>query len=73
MRPEPCKVQGCPALDVVQGGVRIAECGMNDNHRGTEHTEKNKSEIRISKPETIAKFEFPKFKPDFRIFSVWII
>jgi hypothetical protein len=23
MRPEPCKVQGSPAFNVVQGGVRI--------------------------------------------------
>ena len=23
MRPEPCEVQGCPALHVVQGGLRI--------------------------------------------------
>jgi hypothetical protein len=22
MGPEPCKVQGCPALDVVRGGMR---------------------------------------------------
>ncbi len=25
MRPEPCKVQGCPALYVVQGGLQIAD------------------------------------------------
>jgi hypothetical protein len=23
MRPEPCEVEGCPALYVVQGGLRI--------------------------------------------------
>jgi hypothetical protein len=29
MRPEPQRVQGCPALDVVQGGMEDKETGSN--------------------------------------------
>jgi len=39
MRPEPCKVQGSPALNVVQGGLRIEKEDKKIRNQQLEITE----------------------------------
>jgi len=45
MRPEPCKVQGCPALHVVQGGLRNKESAIERTEKEIKVGVKERTEV----------------------------